>query len=99
MITASEARKLVEQDELRNEALEACKASTEKRIKNRSKEGKTKSGPYHWCRYEFRKDCKIGERGKRFDFRDDMIRHLENHGYRVITKYNTNNVPRYMVMW
>lgn len=99
MITAREARKLVEQDELRKEALEACKAFTEKRIKNRIKELKTESGPYSWCRYEFRKDCKIGERGKTFDFRDEMFRHLENHGYRVIRKYNVNNLPYYMVMW
>ena len=93
MITASEASKLVEQDELRKEALEDCKAHVEKHIKNRSKKGETKSGPYRWCRYLSKK------RGKPFDLRDDMIRHLENHGYRVTTKYNTNNVPYYTVMW
>ena len=92
MITAREARKLVEQDELRKEALEACKAHTEKCIKNRIKEGKTKTH-FHWWKYV----CKI--RGKTFDFRDDMIRHLENHGYRVIAKYNVNNVPYHVVMW
>ena len=96
MITASEARKLVEQDELRNEALEDCKAHTEKCIKTEIKRGKTETH-FYWWRYEFRKDRKI--RGKTFDFRDDMIRHLENHGYRIIAKYNTNNTPYHVVMW
>ena len=96
MITASEARKSVEQDELRKEALEDCKAHTELMVKTAIKEGKTETS-FTWWRYEFRKDRKI--RGKTFDFRDDMIRYLENHGYRVITKYYTTNAPYHVVMW
>ena len=92
MITASEARKLVEQDEFRNEALEDCKAHTEKCIKNRIKEGKTETD-FRWWKYV----CKM--RGKTFDFREEMVSYLENHGYRVIAKYNTNNAPYHVVMW
>ena len=93
MIKASEARKLVEQDELRNEALEDCKAHTEKCIKTEIKRGKTET-PFYWWKYGTHL-----KRGKTFDFRDDMIRHLENHGYRVIAKYNTNDAPYHVVMW